>query len=75
MWRLKDRDTPRLFTREMSSRNYDVAKADDIQKKWLPMKETAQMFQTGVWNDERSTSTQGYTQHRTSNDQGTYYQH
>ena len=30
----------RLFTREMAARNDDVTKADDIQKKWLLMKET-----------------------------------
>ena len=37
MWKLKD---ARLFTHEMAARNYDVTKADDIQKKWLLMKET-----------------------------------
>ena len=30
----------RLFTREMAARNEEVTKADDIQKKWLLMKET-----------------------------------
>ena len=32
-------ETVRLFTREMTSRNEDVTKADDDQMKWLLMKE------------------------------------
>ena len=40
LWKLKDEETVRLFTREMAARNYDVTKADDVKKKWLPMKET-----------------------------------
>ena len=40
MWRLKDEETARLFTHEMAARNGEVTKADDIQKKWLLMKET-----------------------------------
>ena len=40
VWKLKDEETAKLFTREMASRNDDVIKADDIQKKWLLMKET-----------------------------------
>ena len=39
MWHLKDEETSRLFTHEIAARNDDVTKADDIQKKWLPMKE------------------------------------
>ena len=34
MWKLKDEETARLFTREMAARNGDVNKADDVQKKW-----------------------------------------
>ena len=30
----------KLFTHEMAARNNDVTKADDIQKRWLLMKET-----------------------------------
>ena len=40
VWKLKVEETARLFTHEMAARNYDVTKADDIQKKWLLMKET-----------------------------------
>ena len=40
VWKLKDEETARLFTHEMAARNDDVTKADDIQKKWLLMKET-----------------------------------
>ena len=39
VWKLKDEETARLFTREMSARN-DVTKADDVQKKWLLRNET-----------------------------------
>ena len=39
-WKLKDEETDRLFTHEMAARNDEVTKADDIQKKWLLMKET-----------------------------------
>ena len=39
MWKLKDEETASLFTCEMAARNYDVTKADDVQKKWLLMKE------------------------------------
>ena len=45
MWKLKDEETVRLFTREMAAKNVDVTKADDNQR-------------LGP-NDERSTSTQG----------------
>ena len=48
VWKLKDEETVRLFTREMAVRNDDVTKANDIQQKWL-----AQRFQAGVRNDER----------------------
>ena len=40
MWKFKDDDTVRLFTCEMSGRNDDVNKADDVQKKWFLMKDT-----------------------------------
>ena len=40
MWKLKDEDMARLFTREMAAKDDDVNKADDVQKKWLLMKET-----------------------------------
>ena len=40
VWKLKDEETARLFTHEMAARNEEVTKADDIQKKWLLMKET-----------------------------------
>ena len=40
MWKLKDEETARLFTHGMAARNKEVTKADDIQKKWLLMKET-----------------------------------
>ena len=40
VWKLKDEETGRLFTHEMAARNDVVTKADDIQKKWLLMKET-----------------------------------
>ena len=40
MWKLKDEETAGLFTHEMAARNDEVTKADDIQKKWLLMKET-----------------------------------
>ena len=39
VWKLKDEVTTRLFTHEMAARNDEVTKADDIQKKWLLMKE------------------------------------
>ena len=39
MWKLKDEESSRLFTHEIAARNDDVTKADDIQKKWLMMKE------------------------------------
>ena len=40
VWKLKDEETARLFTREMSGRNDDLTKADDVQKKLLLMNET-----------------------------------
>ena len=40
VWKLKDGETARLFTREMAVRKNDVTKADDVQKTWLLMKET-----------------------------------
>ena len=40
VWKLKDEETARLFTHEIAARNDEFTKADDIQKKWLPMKET-----------------------------------
>ena len=40
VWKLKDEETDRLFTHEMADRNDEVTEADDIQKKWLLMKET-----------------------------------
>ena len=40
VWKLKDEETARLFTCEMAYRNDDVTKADDVQKKWVLMKET-----------------------------------
>ena len=40
LWKLKDEETARLLTHEMAGRNDDGTKADDIQKKWLLMKET-----------------------------------
>ena len=39
LWKLRDEETARLFTREMADRNDDVTKAYEIQKKWLLMKE------------------------------------
>ena len=39
VWKLKDEETARLFIHEMAARNDEVTKADDIQKKWLLMKE------------------------------------
>ena len=36
---MKDEETVRLFTHEMAARNNEVTKADNIQKKWLLMKE------------------------------------
>ena len=41
MWKLKDEETARLFTHEMATKNDKVTKAEDIQKKWLLMKETS----------------------------------
>ena len=38
VWKLTDEETARLFTREISARNDDVTKGDDVQKKWLLMK-------------------------------------
>ena len=40
VWKLKDEITARLFTHEMAAINDEVTKADDIEKKWLLMKET-----------------------------------
>ena len=40
VWKLKDEETARLFTHEIAARNDEVTKADDIQKKWILMKET-----------------------------------
>ena len=40
VWKLNDEETARLFTHEMAARNDEVTKADNIQKKWLLMKET-----------------------------------
>ena len=37
---VEDEETVRLFTGEMAARNDYVTKADDVQKKWLLMKET-----------------------------------
>ena len=39
VWKLKDEETARLFTHEMAARNDEVAKADDIQNKWLLKRE------------------------------------
>ena len=39
VWKLKDEETSRLFNHEMAASNDEVTKADDIQKKWLLMKE------------------------------------
>ena len=39
VWKLKHEETARLFTHEMATRNDEVSKADDIQMKWLLMKE------------------------------------
>ena len=45
VWKLKDEETARLFIHEMATKNDEVTKADDIQKKWLLMKEDlAQKF-------------------------------
>ena len=33
VWKLKNEETERLFTREMVARNVDLTQADDIQKK------------------------------------------
>ena len=55
MWKLKDKETARLFTPEMAARNDELTKADAIQKKWLLLK----VLNRCVRNDERSTSTQG----------------
>ena len=40
VWKLNDGETAKLFTREIGARNDDVTKADNVQKKWLLMKET-----------------------------------
>ena len=40
MWRLEDEDTTRLFTHKMEAGNDYANKADDVQKKWLLIKET-----------------------------------
>ena len=40
VWKLRDDETARLFTCEIAAKNDDVTKVDDIQKKWLLMKET-----------------------------------
>ena len=40
VWKLKDEETARLFNHDMTARNDDVTTSDDIQKKWLLMKET-----------------------------------
>ena len=40
VWKLKDEETAIVFTHEMAARNDDVTKADDIQKKWLLIKES-----------------------------------
>ena len=37
---LKNEETARVFTHKIAARHDDVAKAYDIQKKWLLMKET-----------------------------------
>ena len=37
---MKYEDNARLFTCEMATRNDDVTKGDDVQKKWLLMIET-----------------------------------
>ena len=55
MWKLKDEETARLFTHEMAARNYEITKADGIQKKWLLIKGSKQV----CGNEERSTLTQG----------------
>ena len=39
VWKLKDKGTVKLCTREMTARNYEVIKADDVPKKWLLMKD------------------------------------
>ena len=49
VWKLKDEETARLFTHEMAARNHDVTKADNIQKKWLLMKETWLKASKHVW--------------------------
>ena len=60
VWKLKDKETARLFIREMAARNDDVTKANDVQKKWLLIKETwLKGSKQLCGNDERSTSTQG----------------
>ena len=38
--KLKDEETATLFTHEMAAGHDEVTKADDIQKKWLLMKDT-----------------------------------
>ena len=53
VWKLKNEETAKLFTREMAASNDDVTKADPEEI------DLTQRFQTGVWNDKRSTSTQG----------------
>ena len=40
MWKLKEEESVRFFIHEMAARYDDVTKADDVQKKWLLMKET-----------------------------------
>ena len=40
VWNLEDEETARLLTHVMGVRNDDVTKVDEIQKKWLLMKET-----------------------------------
>ena len=60
VWKSKDEETARLFTHEMAARNDEVTKADDIQKKWLLMKEIwLKGSQQVCGMTKRSTSTQG----------------
>ena len=40
VWKLKDEEPAILLPREMTARNDDVTKADDVQKKWLLIKDT-----------------------------------
>ena len=58
VWKLKDEETARLFIHEMAAINGDVTKGDPEQAV-TDEGDLAQSIFVDVWNDERSTLTQG----------------